>query len=474
MRRAFRPSVLLLSTLVAGCMVGPDYVRPSAPVPLAYRELPTPPQGWSFAKPDDGHGGGAWWAVFNDPELDRLERQVAVNNQTIKQSEAAYQQARALVDEARAGLFPVLGGTGSITRARQSNFFATSGTAQANASWDIDVWGRIRRDIESSIAGAQASAADLANATLSEQATLAATYFDICYQDALIALLQSTVAAYQRSLTITQNQLQFGVAAPSDVITARALLDTAQSSLINAGVARAQYEHAIASLIGVPPADFSIQKRQLTTIVPIIPVSLPSTLLQRRPDIAAAERSMQQQNAQIGVNIAAFYPDISLSGLFGYSGSPLSMLFNATHELWSLGGTLTETVFEGGLRHAQVAAARAVYDQSVAGYRQTVLSAFQQVEDQLAALRILAQQAVVQDQADADAARAVTIAINEYEAGTQAYNFVETQQTLLLSNQETALSIEVSRLVDSVTLAEALGGGWDTTHLPPGPDQGLL
>ncbi len=462
-------ALLLGGCLVSGCMVGPDYHRPDAPVPAKYKELLAPPKGWSNAAPDDGHGGGQWWLMFNDPTLTSLEARVRLNNQTIKQAEAAYRQAAALVAEARAGLYPTLGATGSFQRAKQLGVTSNSASVEPSANWDLDVWGRIRRSVESSVASAQASAADLANAELSEQAVLAQTYFDLCYQDALIDLLQGTVKAYQKSVTIAQNQETYGVAALSDVITARAQLDAAQSSLINAGVLRAEYEHAIATLVGVPPAEFSLPKRPLPFSIPVVPVAVPSTLLQRRPDIAAAERNMQAANAEIGVNVAAFYPDVSLSALFGYTADPVQDLFNAAHQVWSLGTSVTESLFEGGLRHAQVAAAKAVYDQNVAFYRQTVLSAFQQVEDQLSSLRILARQAAVQARADKDAEQAVAIALNEYQAGTQAYTAVITEQTLLLSDRETNLAIDNSRLQATVTLAEALGGGFDATSLPKHP-----
>ena len=463
-------AVLLLSCgLVAGCTVGPDYHRPDAPVPARYKDLLAPPKGWSRARPDDGHGGGQWWAVFNDPTLNGLEARVRLNNQTIKEAAAAYRQAAVLVAEARAGLYPTLSATGSFQRGKQLGLTSNSASVEPSASWDLDVWGRIRRSVESSVASAQASAADLANAELSEQAVLAETYFDLCYQDALIDLLQRTVTAYQKSLTITQNQETYGVAALSDVITARAQLDAARSSLISAGVLRAEYEHAIAALVGVPAANFALPKRPLPFSIPVVPVAVPSTLLQRRPDIAAAERSMQAANAEIGVNVAAYYPDVSLSALFGYSADPVQDLFNVANQVWSLGTSVTETLFEGGLRHAEVAAAKAAYDESVATYRQTVLSAFQQVEDQLSSLRILAQQAQVQTQADKDAEQAVAIALNEYQAGTQAYTSVITEQTLLLSDQETNLSIDNSRLQATVSLAEALGGGFDATMLPAHP-----
>jgi NodT family efflux transporter outer membrane factor (OMF) lipoprotein len=465
-RRAllFWPAVLL-----AGCKVGPDYVRPNTPTPLTYKELPAPPEGWTYAKPADGTGGGDWWTIFADPDLTALEARVTVDNQNVKAAEAAYRQAKALIDEARAGLYPTLSASGGVTRGQSNTITSNSANVQAQATWTIDVWGSVRRSIESSTAAAQSSAADLANARLSNQASLATLYFELSYQDELERLLRSTVVAYQHALTITTNQDKFGIAVPTDVITAQTQLDSAQSQLISAGVLRAQYEHAIAALVGVPPVDIDLAPRRLADTLPSIPVSIPSTLLQRRPDIAAAERTMQQQNAQIGVAVAAFYPTISLTALFEYAGSPLSMLFNYAHQAWSLGASAAETVFNGGLRSAEVAAARAAYDQSVADYRQTVLTAFQQVEDQLSNLRILAQQADVQNRADADAARAVTIALNEYQAGTQNYTTVVTEQTILLSDQETLLQIQLQRLTASVTLAQSLGGGWDTAQLPKSP-----
>jgi NodT family efflux transporter outer membrane factor (OMF) lipoprotein len=459
---AGRAPGLALSLLLAltACAVGPNYVRPNAPTPLGYKELPAPPAGWAYARPADGTGGGDWWTSFGDPTLNTLEVRVTVNNQNIKEAEAAYRQAQALIGEAEAGLYPTLTAGGNVTRQQSDTFTANSATLQTQANWTIDVWGSVRRSIESSRAAAQASAADLANARLANQASLATLYFDLSYQDELERLLRQTVTAYQSALTITRNQDQFGIAVPTDVITAQTQLENAQSQLINAGVLRAQYEHAIAALADVPPVDIDLPPRRLADTLPTIPVSIPSTLLQRRPDIAAAERTMQQQNAQIGVAVAAFYPTLSLSALFEYAGSPLSMLFNASHQAWSIGSSLAETVFDGGLRTSQVAAARAVYDESVATYRETVLTAFQQVEDQLSNLRILAQQAEVQNRADADAARAVTIALNEYTAGTQNYTTVVTEQTILLNDQETLLQIQLQRLVASVTLAQALGGGY--------------
>jgi len=344
----------------------------------------------------------------------------------------------------------------------------TNYSLEANASWDVDVWGKIRRTVESDVASAQASAADIANARLSAQATLATDYFDLRAADSLQKLLDDTVKQYARSLQITQNQYAAGTAAKSDVLTAQTLLQTTQAQAINVGVARAQYEHAIAVLTGHPPADLTIAPGVLAKEIPQIPTTVPAALLERRPDISAAERQMQQQNALIGAAIAAYYPDISLTALYGYVGNPIGSLIQASNRVWSLGGTAAETVFDGGIRSGQVAAARAVYDQSVANYRQVVLTAFQGVEDNLSGLRILADQATAQDAAVSSAQQAAQIAMNEYLAGTQAYTTVITAQTTALSDEETALSVRQTRLTDSVALIEALGGGWDTTQLPDG------
>jgi NodT family efflux transporter outer membrane factor (OMF) lipoprotein len=478
-----RLGFVLLAGLT-GCMVGPDYVRPSAPTPVAFKEV----AGWKPAQPQDDIDRGAWWSVYNDPILDGLERQVEISNQSLKASYFAYEQASAIVQEAVANLFPTAGITGTGTRSKGGGISTSSGTTisggsrtssalgsskrttyslEGNASWAPDVWGSVRRTIESDVSGAQASAATLANALLSLQATLATDYMDLRAAEELQILLSDTVAQYQRSLQITQNQYEAGTAAKSDVITAQAQVLSTQASLVNVGVQRAQFEHAIAVLIGKPPAEFSIAPGRLAVAVPVAPVDVPSRLLERRPDIAAAERTMQQQNALIGVAVAAYFPDISLSALGGYSGNPI---FAAYNTLWSLAASATQTVFDGGLRGAQVEAARAVYQESVANYRQTVLTAFQGVEDQLAALRILEQQAAVEDEAVKAAKQAVQITINEYRAGTVAYTSVVTAQALLLSDQQSALSVQQSRLVASVALLQDLGGGWDSSQLPPRDD----
>jgi NodT family efflux transporter outer membrane factor (OMF) lipoprotein len=474
---------LLAVVALSACSVGPDYQRPAAPVPAAFKEAP--PAGWKFGTPMDAIEKGAWWSIYNDPELDRLEREVDVSNQTLAQAVAAYAEAQAVVQQARGQLFPTISVTPGMTVANQGGTFSSGGlissgsvsrrggitnnySLEANADWTVDVWGKIRRTVESDVAGAQASAADIANARLSAQATLAIDYFDLRASDSLQKLLDDTVKQYARALQITQNQYDAGTAAKSDVLTAQTQLQTTQAQAINVGVARAQYEHAIAVLTGHPPADLTIPPGQLATTIPQIPTTVPAALLERRPDISAAERQMQQQNALIGVAIAAYYPDVSLSALYGYTGNPIGSLIQLANKVWSIGGTAAETVFDGGIRSGQVASARAVYDQAVANYRQVVLTAFQGVEDNLSGLRILQDQASAEDAAVASAQQAVQIALNEYLAGTQAYTTVITAQTTALSNEETALSIRQTRLTDSVALIEALGGGWDTTQLPSG------
>ena len=486
--RAFR-IVAGFSVALSACTVGPNYKRPDAAgVTAAFKEAPP---GWTLAQPQDTAPKGEWWSIYHDPLLDRLERQVAVNNQNVRQFAAQYREAQATVDVARSALFPTVNATASVTREQRgggigsvsgltttgvtntgvttaggSGAATTTYTLEGTFDWDLDVWGRIRRQIESNVAAAQVSAADLSNATLAAQATLASDYFELRYQDALGKLLTDTVAAYADALRITQNQYNAGTANPSDVASAQTQLDTARAELVNLGVLRAQYEHAIAVLTGAAPAELTIEPGTLAADAPVAPGVVPATLLQRRPDIAAAERTMQEQNALIGVQVAAFYPDISLSALYGYSGNPLGSLIEAGNRVWSLGANATETLFEGGLRNAEVAVARASYDASVASYRQTVLSAFQQVEDQLSALRILEQQAAATQNAVRSAQRSVQIALNTYRAGTAPYTNVITQQTALLGNQQSALLVQEQRLVASVTLVQALGGGFSTADLP--------
>lgn len=468
-------TVLGALLLLAACAVGPDYQRPSAPVPAAYKES----AGWKLAEPQDAGSRGPWWSIYQDPALDGLERQIDVSNQTLKASEAAYRQAIALVGEANAGLFPSVALSSSAQRAESGGTSKSPTTGRSvqprvanqftlgpSASWDLDVWGRIRRTIESNVANAQASAADLASARLSAQASLATDYFDLRAADELQRLLDDTVEAYRRTLEIVKNQYAVGVAARSDVTAAETQLETTRAQAVNVGVERALFEHAIAILVGKPPADFSLAATRLPAAVPVAPAGVPSTLLERRPDIAAAERSMAAANAGIGVAVAAYYPDLSLSAAFGYASPAVGQLFNAANQLWSLGGAATDTLFDAGLRGAQVDAARAVYDQAVANYRQTVLTSFQEVEDELATLRILEQQAQVEAGAVSAAEETVRLTLNEYQAGTIAYTSVITAQTAALADEQTALTIQQNRLVASVTLIQALGGGWDSKQLP--------
>jgi len=463
-------------------MVGPDYQRPdTTPMPAGFKEL----SGWKISEPQDMADKGAWWSVYNDPELDRLEQMVDISNQTVKSYEAQYRNAVALVAEARGALFPTIGLGAGVTRSSSGGRGASSGiggttggrgtqgggdsgtsySASGTISWDLDVWGRIRRQVESQEAGAQVSAADLANARLSAQATLASDYFNLRAEDALVQLLTETTAAYRRALQIAENQYRAGISSNADVVTAQAQLQSTEAVLVGVGVQRQQYEHAIAVLTGHAPAELTIAPAALASAVPVMPPGLPSALLERRPDIAAAERQMQEENALIGVQVAAYYPDISLSALGSFAGSPLSQLFTVGNRVWSLGAAASQTLFNGGTRPAAVAAARATYDQYVANYRQTVLTAFQQVEDALSTLRILEQQAAAEATAVASAQRALDVTLNAYRAGTVAYTAVITQQTLLLADRQTALSIQQGRLVASVTLIETLGGGWSAATL---------
>ena len=446
--------------MLSGCTVGPDYIKPAAIVPAQYKEA----KGWKLGTPRDDFAKGDWWKLFHDPLLNELEAQVSVSNQTLKADEANYREAQALIAEARAQLFPTLSFDPSITRSSPG---VTTLSAEASASWTNDLWGKVRRTIESQAAGAQASAADLANATLSMQSALATAYFELRETDSLHDLLDDTVAQYKRSLDITQNQYSAGTAARSDVITAQAQLLAAEAQEINTGVARGQDEHAIAILMGRPPAGLSIRHAKLADSVPGIPLRVPSTLLERRPDIAAAERTMQENNALIGVQIAGYYPDVTLSGLAGVVGNPFKGGFGATNPMWSYALSITQTLFNGGLTAAQVEAARDTYQSSVATYRQTVLTAFQQVEDQLVAIRVLAKEAGVQVEAVKAAEQAVQIAINEYRAGTQNFTTVVTAEATALADEEALLTTREQRVLAAVTLIVALGGGWDEAKLPP-------
>lgn len=471
-------AALLALIALSACTVGPNYQKPSAVIPARYKEA----EGWKPATPKEVASGETWWSVFLDPALDALESQVDVSNETLKSAEAAYREAQALVAEARAGYFPTLGLDGSATRSGTGSGAVSSGSAHgssrsgvevnsfaatATASWVPDIWGSIRRTVESNVANAQASAADLAAAQLSAQAALAADYFQLRIADEDKRLLDATIVAYQESLRITQNKYNAGTAAQTDVATARAQLENTQAQEIAVGVQRAQFEHAIAVLIGKAPADFSIAPAPLITTVPITPSGLPSALLERNPTIAADERAMATANAKIGVAVAGYFPTFTLGASYGQSSSMLNTLFTSASSLWSFGlSDVSLPVFNGGLTAAQVRFARATYDQTVADYRQAVLTAFQQVEDQLAASRILEQQAAAEAAAVDDAKLAEQLALNQYLAGTVDYTTVVTAQATSLASQQTALTVLQNRFVASVDLIEALGGGWEMKDLP--------
>jgi NodT family efflux transporter outer membrane factor (OMF) lipoprotein len=474
---------LLAVAALAGCTVGPDYKPAPAPVPTHFKEL----KGWKLATPSDALDRGDWWAPYRDPKLALLLRQVEVSNQNVALQAAAYEQARALIREAQANLFPVVTATytgththtgpAALSTTGVAGAESTTYTPQLSGTWDLDVWGKVRRQIESNASAAQASAADLANVKLSQQALLATAYYNLRAEDELADLLRRTLVQYRETQRVTQNKVDAGCCAPpltsvtpADLALAKAQVENTEAQLINVGVLRAQNEHAIAMLIGRPPAELGIGHWSLQgAYLPHIPVTVPSTLLERRPDIAQAERTMQQQNALIGVAEAAFYPDLSLSATLQWVGKT-PFPFNVANEVWSLGGQASEVLFEGGLRSAELDAARAVYWQSVATYRQTVLTAFQQVEDQLATIRILTRQLAVQRQAVKDASEAVRVYTNQYNAGTIDLTVLVTGQVTLLADEEAELTIRQDLFLATVSLIEALGGTWDTTLLPTGEE----
>ena len=462
---------------LAACAVGPNYHRPTAPVPNAYKELPP---GWKIAAPQDEKRRGDWWAIFEDPELDRLERQVNISNQNVKQFEAQYRESVALLKEAQAQLFPTItasfsgqrGGGGGGTAAVSSTVGSGAGgsthtefTLQGLATWQPDIWGTIRRQIESRKAGVQVSEANLANAELSAQATLATDYFDLRAADSLHTLLERAVVLDQRALEITRNMSQSGTATNGDVASAEASLEATQAQLIAVEQQRGTFEHAIAMLTGQLPSELAIAAAPLASKVPQVPMSLPSEILERNPSVAAAERQMQQESALIGVAIGAYFPTISLQALGGYAGNPLSTLINSGNRIWSTAGTASDVLFQGGEQVAAVAQARATYDQNVAIYRQTVLATFQSVEDQLLALRVLAQSSQFAQRAVEHAQIAADVALNQFNAGTVSYTTVITDIQALIADQESLLTMQQNQLVADVSLIEALGGGWDVSRL---------
>jgi NodT family efflux transporter outer membrane factor (OMF) lipoprotein len=463
----------LAALLLGGCMVGPDYTKPSAPVTPAYKEA----DGWKVAEPSDHLPRGQWWAIFGDPELDRLEEQVATANQNLKIAEARLREARAIVRFNRAALFPTIStsvGAASVRDSANRPFFppnATTGSSgdfllSLDMSYEIDLWGRVRRTVAAARNEAQATAADLETARLSLQAELAIDYFELRAADAEQQLLDETVKAFEAALQLTTNRFQGGAAPKSDVAQAQTQLDTTRAQATDLMVQRAQLEHAIATLIGSPPAAFRLSPRPLDTRPPDIPAGIPSQLLERRPDIAAAERRVAEANEQIGIAKAAYFPAATLNASVGFEGSSFGNVLNASSLLWAVGASITQTIFDGGRRGATSDAVRAAYDATVAGYRQTTLTAFQQVEDNLAALRILEQEAQQQRRAVESAQLSLQLFTNRYRGGVDNYLQVITAQTATLSNQRTEIDILRRRMDASVLLVKGLGGGWDVAQLP--------
>jgi len=480
-------ALLILILLLSACTVGPHYRKPPAPVPQAFKE--GPPTGWKEAQPSDEVIRGKWWELYNDPQLNELEDQVSITNQNVLQAEARFRASKYAVRIARAALFPTLTTSPAITASRAGGGLvqATNGTGgtatvptggngsssirqsyslPVDFSYQVDLWGSIRRNVRANAETAQATAAQLEDVRLAMQAELAQDYFQLRGTDSNQQLLESTVKSYEEFLTLTKNRFNGGVATGADVAQAETQLSSAQEQLIDLGVARTQFEHAIAALIGKPPADLTIAFATLTGTPPPVPVAVPSTLLERRPDIATAERQMAALHEQIGIAQAAYYPSLTLSAAGGFQSSSFTSWFTWPSRFFSFGAGAGETLFDAGRRRGEVAQAQDLYDAGMANYRQVVLTAFQQVEDNLSALRILADEAVA-NQVTIDAAqRSLDISTYQYKAGVATYLQVITAQTALFGEQRAALGVLTRRMVSSVTLIEALGGGWQTSQLP--------
>ncbi len=475
---------------LAGCRVGPVYQRPPALAqapPAAYKESPQnfpATDAWKVAQPQDAMLRGKWWEIFNDPELNALEDKVDTDNQDIRRAFQNLMAARAVIAEARSQLFPTVGfgpsfqesgssansvsrtGTTSTTASSSGNRTSSSYSLPFDVSWEPDLWGRIRNSIREQQYAAQVSAADLENERLIAHADLAQFFFQLRGQDALLALLNQTIADYQKTLDYTRAQYETGVGTQISVVEAETSLRNAQAAATNVGINRAQFEHAIAVLMGVNPSTFSVPVKPLDHTPPAIPLGLPSQLLERRPDIAAAERTMAQANAAIGVADAAFFPTLTLGGSAGLSSASFKHLFDWSSRVWSVGPSVSETVYDGGLRRATVRQFTAIYNGDVANYRQTVLTAFQQVEDYLAAVRIISQQIQQQEQAIASAQQFFDLELARYQTGIDPYVDLITAQNTLLGSQQTLTNLRTQAMADSVQLIVALGGGWDTTQLP--------
>lgn len=464
----------LLALLCVACTVGPDYVRPAAPVPGAYREA----DGWQRAQPADARLRGDWWTIYGDPVLDALVREAGGANQDLALAEANLRQAQALAREAGAALYPVVGVAAGVTRSRTSAVGSASAAGGRSASqyslplelsWEADLWGRLRRGAEAGQATAEASAADLEAARLSVRAELVSDFLALRTLDARRRLLDDTVDAYARALTMTRNRHAAGVASGAEVAQAETQLESARAQKLDLDASRATLEHAIAVLAGRPPADLQIAERATPLpAVPELPAGLPSTLLERRPDIAAAERRVAAANAQIGVAEAAYYPSLDFSASAGFSAASLSKWISAPARVWAFGPQLALALFDGGARAAQVDAADAGWQAAVASYRQTVLTGFREVEDALATLRILAAESIVQQRAVAAARRSLTLTMNQYRAGTLAYLGVVVVQAQALAAESSAIDVQGRQLAASVALIRALGGGWQAPLTPAG------
>ena len=476
MTRNIQFALLALLLGLGGCTVGRVYQRPTAPPVPSYKELAGNDQ-WKMATPSDALIKGKWWEIFGDPELNRLEEMVNINNQNVKFAEANFRAARALVSLNHANYYPTIGATSSITQsdAGRNSGRGVGGTSQSFAisglaSWEPDLWGRVRLSVENANANAQVSAADLENVRLSAQALLASDYFTILGNDMQQALLQDTIAAYRTNLQLTMNRYNGGVASKSDVTLAQTQLAGAEAQSTDLHIARAQNEHAIAMLTGRAPSEVSVPTGKINGPPPPIPLAVPSVLLERRPDVASNERQVAAANANIGLAQTAYYPTLTLSAGPGLLASSLQNLFTWNSRVWSAGPSLSYTIFDFGRRHAQVQQSEAEYDATVATYRQTVLSAFQEVEDDLASLRYLAEEAVQQDQAVVAADQSLVLELARYKAGTDSYLNVITTQIIDLGDKQTAVNLLQRRLLAAVDLVKAMGGGWDASTLPT-PEQ---
>ncbi len=470
--------MLVLALISTGCLKVPPYQKPNtaAVTPPAFKEAP--PEGWKTAQPNDGVLRGKWWEIFGDPALNTLEEQVAISNQNVLVAEANFREAKAMVRVARSALFPLVSASAGATGQQQSTRVGTgpgasaAGTPQgiydlsANASYTVDLWGTIHRTIAASANNAQATAALLENARLLYQAELAQDYFGLHGTDGHVALLKQATTSYQEYLTLTRNRYAGGVASDSDVAQAETQLYTTQASLVDLEVQRDQFEHAIAILIGKPPAQLSIPQAPINVPPPLIPVGLPSTLLERRPDIAEAERQAAAANQQIGIAMAAFYPTLTLSASAGFQASSFVNWLTLPSRFWTIGPQLAQTLFDAGKRTATLEQFQAAYDSTAANYRQTVLTAFQQVEDNLAALRVLESESTVLDQAVKSAERALTLSRAQYLGGITSYLQVITSQNIALADERTAVDLQTRRMTASVLLIQALGGGWNVASLP--------